>query len=155
MESTIAFCGIIILHKVQNYMKSLTVTCDLGVNSTVQNTDESAIVYSFWFHGDKTKLYRQRWFPSSSNGAQSMADEMVMRRFGDIFNRAMSGGLNHWSIPDSRTKQKLKAVPSKSLNNSGSMKGNIDNIQPTYCIPLYSKRRHLALIITLDQVCVV
>lgn len=57
---------------------------------------EAEAVHAFWFSGPVGDLFRRRWFPCDSAGAQAAADREVASRFGATLAAALAGGRDAW-----------------------------------------------------------
>ncbi|TMW64047.1 hypothetical protein Poli38472_014164 [Pythium oligandrum] len=53
-------------------------------------------VLSFWFDGDRTEIYRSKWFPPEGSEKQRSMDAEITARFGELLRRAERRELEHW-----------------------------------------------------------
>ena len=70
-----------------------------GKNSTTVLAESDVrpedVLY-FWFGGDMKVNYKTKWFPDGSSDTQKRADEVISKKFGELFCRAINGELSSW-----------------------------------------------------------
>lgn len=106
-------------------------------------------VLHFWFGGDMKVNYKTKWFPDGSSDTQKRADEVISKKFGELFCKAINGELSSWKrelrstialllVYDqfSRHIYRLEEVTNKLLNVSNRVFAQHDGIilQNGYCL---------------------
>lgn len=81
-------CTISILHDCTQLIMS---------SSRTITEEEVEEVWAYWFQGDLSLLYRQRWFPTGSRDLQRRADEEVQEKFAPLLERLIEVDAGQYS----------------------------------------------------------
>ena len=60
-------------------------------------------VSSFWFSGDISENYKNKWFPTGSSDIQARTDIIITERFKVVLDSALRGELSRWKTDGIRS----------------------------------------------------